>query len=310
MKGNKLKIIVLLICTFFLFLAFRLDFQNKTLLKKYGDEVIILDQFYLDGMRDNLEYRLVTPEEAGIFTFTQYIPGENFSKVSGQDYRLLIHRLSGQWYRVYFNDKLVGIVGEQDQGRSNIWNSTHLFTISPDLILDQNQLTIQVMGLYELGKSEFPILITNGQMALKLATYFRFLFENIYFVVFGALWFAFAMIITLYFISGKIQQEFLYFSLAAMAMSINFLDYFYIPYIPFSILTFKKISLFFMYLACYFIALAVYTLYKEKITLYLGTASLVGIIILILHSDNNYSFKVGYNYLNILILVNMRKLHI
>ncbi|SHJ71123.1 diguanylate cyclase (GGDEF) domain-containing protein [Anaerobranca californiensis DSM 14826] len=305
MKGNKLKIVVLFICSFFLLFAFWLDFQNRNLLKKYGDEILLLDQFYLDGIKDNLEYRLIPPKKSGIFTFTQKIPGENFKGISGDNYHLLIHRLSGQWYRVYFNDNLLGVVGDLEHGRSNIWNYTHLFSIDADLITEQNVLKIEVMGLYEMGKSDFPIIITKGQTALKLATYFRFLFENIYYVVFGALWFAFAMIITLYFISGKIQQEFLYFSLAAMAMSINFLDYFVIPFIPFSVLTFKKITLFFMYLACYFIAQAVYKLYKEKITLYLGTAALVGIILLILLTDNNYSFKVGYNYLNLLIIINI-----
>lgn len=305
MNLSKQNLLMGLICIIYIMGVLIIETQTFSLLETYQDSIIELNEFYLDDEPDDLQYRLVNSYDNRLYTFKHRIYGGDLREISEKYSFVIIHRLSGQWYRVYFNDFLVGVVGDTERGRSNIWNSAHSFPIDHRLIERDNVLIIEVYGLYEIGKTDFPIILATPDTTNKIVSWFKIFYEDLYSFVLGILVFAFVMILSLSLISKQVKKEFLYFSLALLSMGLSLVDYMVIYYLPLSILSFKKMALFFMYLACFFTALAVYELYKKKLTLILGILSTFCIVLLMVLTRDNISFKVGYSYTNLLLMLNV-----
>ncbi len=91
-----------------------------------------------------LNYRRLSEDNLELQTFSATIPGDYFSNLNSDIYNLIVNRLTGQAYKVYFNDILIGSLGDLTDGRSNIWNSISTFTIPNSKIEDINTITIEI----------------------------------------------------------------------------------------------------------------------------------------------------------------------
>lgn len=88
---------------------FLINIQTTRLLS--NDKIYKIVNYSLDGSSDDLHYRLLE-EGQRLFKFKTIIPESKLPATLDGNYKIIIHRLAGQWYRVYINDVLIGSLGD------------------------------------------------------------------------------------------------------------------------------------------------------------------------------------------------------
>lgn len=236
-----------------------------------GDDKIIIDKFTLNGQSDDLHYRYLTKAEAGLYRFSSNVDEQDLAQIETGNYKLIIYRLAGQYYRVYFNDTLLGSLGSSN-GRSNIWNAIELYEIDKGLIKEENTLILEVLGKYDLGLTSFPIIITTIFQGNGILNWFSLLIANSTNYSFGVLIFVFALLQIFYRLEGRNKREYLYYSLGMLFIAISLINEMVFFELPSSIILFKKLVLLARFIGVFFISFAIgehFDFRVNKITGYL-----------------------------------------
>lgn len=303
MRNQNLILIIML--SFFSIISLFSIIKTNNLI--YHIPNIQLNKFMHNNKIDDLSYRVLENQDVIKHEFIHQINKDDFYGINTNlSYKLIIYRLSANAYEIYFNDIIIGSLGDYEHLRSNIWNAYSTYDIDKNLIKEKNELKIIIYSNYELGLSEFPIIITDRKSSLKLNDWFLRYLETITKVSVSLLIFAFAFLIFLYVSSekNKVKIEILFFSLSALLVSINIIDYMNFSSLPFSYFIFKRLVVTCMYLSAYFMGLALYKNYKNKSFLILSQLVLLTIIIINIISNNVISFKNNYGIGNLIIMLN------
>ncbi len=260
-----------------------------------------LSNFYHNGKADNLQYRLLKEEQA--LRFETVIKENNFFRLNGNGFKLIIYRLAASWYRVYFNGVLIGSVGDKASS-SNIWNALETFDIGEELIVEENDLVLEVGGKGALGLMASPVLITDNYWANQIMNWYRLSNANVYSAAMGLMFFIFTLLMFLYNSSGNIKEEYLFYALATVIMGLTCFSgtVFYHLYIP--ALIFSKFVLLAYYLATFFISLAIYKQFGENINRIMGYIILFVLIFLgVFYNRNLAVFYNISNWTNFLVAI-------
>ncbi|ABR30485.1 GGDEF domain-containing protein [Thermosipho melanesiensis] len=92
---------------------------------------------------------------------------------------LVFSRVSGNIIKVYLNNELIYKFGSET---ANIWNKT--FKIELEKLKDENYLTIEIFGIYDVGLSSKPFLTTK-ENARKYVFYKEFFKEKFIYISIG-----------------------------------------------------------------------------------------------------------------------------
>lgn len=304
MYGRRFYFFIIINCLILGGIFFTIN-HTADLLKSNSAEIIFLNSFMLDGKEDNLKYRVLMELPTAPFTFTTEVTREQFKRTGSDINKLVIFQLVAHWYKVYWNGTLIGSVGNLQDDRSNIWNSLHMFDIDHQSIKDVNQIKLVVCGSYQLGVSNFPLLITKPQVADKFTDWFSIALLDIYYVILGMVLFALLLIICLFKPSNRLKQDFVYLSVAVISVLIFISDYLPWYHLPVDYLTYKKIVIFAMYFAAFAMSLAIYKRFRQSMNVVVGHLALFGAIFVIVFAKDIITFKQMWSVLNILILLNI-----
>lgn len=302
---KKEQLLLIFISTLILSGVYLLLHYTERLLSMYIDEGYILEMFYYQGEEDDLYYRSIIPKEEGVYLFTTTVYREDIQHLSLGGGRLIIYRLAGQWYKVYWNDILIGSMGNLEDDRSNIWNAYASFDVDETLIYEENRVTIEIYSTFELGLLAFPPLFLHTKGATHLSGWFYFVLNRLHHIALGFMISSFSLLIFIQVLSKKIQGEYLFYSLSALFMSIASFDFLVFHTLSVDLFTFKRLTLFCLYFSISSISFGVGIQFKRRKNLILGSIAMVSILLLILLSPDLNTFRQGFSILNGLILLNI-----
>lgn len=269
-----------------------------------GDNIIKLDSFQLDGEEDDLHYRRLSQDDPKHYVFTTDIAEDEFSGLDTPAYMLVVHRLAGNWYKVYFNDILVGSLGNLVDSNSNIWNALTTFSIDPNAVEENNTLRLEVYGEHEIGGSSIPLLITDSVTAARLDNLSQMLHSNMSLLVIGVVLAICLLVFFLYGLAFSLELEYVFYGLASLLVCITLTDYLVITALPVPLITFKKIVVVAMYGAISSVSLGLYYHFREKINLVTGIVTIGSILLAAIVSRDLITFRAWFTNLNVLFAVN------
>ncbi len=257
-----------------------------------------------DGVKElafenGLSYRSLGVEEKGFYEFETEIKKDELISLPGEEYNLIISRLTAVSYQVYLNDVLIGSLGDLEKQRSNIWNDVAVFKLPPEILREENELKLKVFADYEVGYLGDGIMIANNDFTNQLLTYAN-LMKKIFSLNMGLLLLAALLLIFIYTLSANVGKAYILYALAAIFLAINIIDFLAIYDLLISRLLFKKIVVLATYIAMFFYALACYFQFKRKSNLWAGIVLLLAVIYAGLFKNNITEFM---SYITILLII-------
>ncbi|MGM0379851.1 MAG: GGDEF domain-containing protein [Bacillota bacterium] len=272
LKSNQKKTILIYLFIIIILFSLRssgLDYLNDLFIN--NSKVFVLN----NNTGDSLDYKQYINQfdnkREYIFQFSKKNI-ENFKGIKG----IGIYKLASSSYKVYLNNKLIGINGDIEKSKSNIWNDFKYFTFTDDLIKNNNILKIKTTNSYESGLQGFPIIISSINNLQKIESLITNLINSVIYLAIGLLIATIMIFTTLIFLDQKNQEMHFFVSLGAFFMAISILDYIYIPYMPFKLITFKKLVLISYYYSTSFYSLFISKIFNNKT---LSRVSLITVII-------------------------------
>jgi diguanylate cyclase (GGDEF)-like protein len=304
MKKQELRTFTILYIVLLFFSTFA-SFVASGIFFTHNRKVLQLPpQRFSDGKR-NLEFRIIRPQERGVFTYRATIPKRELLAVGTGDYQIMINRLNSQGYQVIFNRILIGSIGDFSGGRSNLWNSCNGFTIDGSLVKDENELIIRSYSEYCVGLSCTSIFIVDLKKVYPTFIWTLLAGETINAFCIGCILFSALTIFLLYLLSKRKNVSYIYFTLALMSISIYFLDYLRLDFLPVAYLFYKKIVMSALFLTPALLSIAVYKTFNYRYIKNIAIFTAAGALLIALISRNMVMYKYLYNYYSLIIIVNL-----
>ncbi|MEJ6952546.1 sensor domain-containing diguanylate cyclase [Natronospora cellulosivora (SeqCode)] len=298
LKNNRFIIYIISVFIFIFFtIAFTYNIFNGSRNTIKIEEFTIRKIDYVNFNEEEIIH------DYNFYELKTYISYENFTNLTESDnYQIVINRLAAKWYAIYFNGQLLGTYGDQNN-YSNIWNTVELYNLHSKLIEDKNEIKILINNFSEPGIS-YPILITESREGHLIESWDRQILENINVLSIGFNVFSFIILIALYKKSKKSKKEYLYLAIACFALSLGLLQSLNFPFLLFSGLIFRKISVASMYLAVFAFSMSIFEEYKSsRVNKILAYFSLLSFLI-IMFSPAKY-FAILDESLAIIIAINI-----
>ena len=132
-KNKGIKIYILIVILFLIFTGFFTNYLYNR------NDIIKINRFTLNNKPDNMHSRVLDGNKTKIFEFQTILYKDQFEKLNDDLYKIILNGISGHWYKVYFNDTLLGSFGDTNRGYSNIWSATTFFDLTSDLIKEKNK---------------------------------------------------------------------------------------------------------------------------------------------------------------------------
>lgn len=186
--------------------------------------------FYYSGTEDDFDQ--------GIYSFTtqfNYDESAEFSRPV-----IVFPYNAGNGIRLSINGQVIDLHGDLTDGRASVWNTVHVFTLSPEGLSPVNDVKAEIYGLYEAGFSKVPYIVdAAGTARFRIflfswgETFFKFLIGSIFLL-------SFTFIITGV-ISFNFDKPKIYLGLALFFIAVFLLDYTFLENVIVSYLVFKKI---------------------------------------------------------------------
>ncbi len=107
---------------------------------------------YVSGIY-RMELRLRAPEDA---------------VREGVWYDLVFPYVGGNAIRASLDGRLLGVQGDFDRGRSNIWNSVKVFPIPPGTLRRDSSVEVEIHSVYEAGFIKKPYIVEHRPQAARL----------------------------------------------------------------------------------------------------------------------------------------------
>ncbi|OHD26848.1 MAG: hypothetical protein A2Y34_15785, partial [Spirochaetes bacterium GWC1_27_15] len=302
MKRKILHPLIFIIFIFIIITILIRVLSLTNLINKDNTKIIILDNFFLDNKNDNLNYRIIDKEN--IFVFETEVSKKDFDRINCNIYKIILYRLAAQSYKVYFNDMLIGEVGDFGKSNSNIWNGIHYFDIDKNILKEENKIRLEVFASFEIGLLAFPIFITSSSLAVKMINWVN-LFLSFHLIAIGSIMLLFLLLISLYFLAGSSKPEYLYFSISALFLSIFASGNLSIYTLPVSLFLFKRIIASSLFVCVGFFSLAVYKQFKNKANLFASMILFTSLMLMLIFIKDLSLLKRVSSGLSFLILLNI-----
>lgn len=264
--------------------------------------VEIAPRRFTDG-KNTLEPRHLKAGDPIAGTYTATLSGAEMRSASGRGLSLLINRLNGQGCRILLNGTLIGVAGDPDRGRANMWNSAFVFPIDPALILAENELSLFVHHEYGAG-IEGIVMLTDTVTANRTLSYIRMSTDFLSYMSIGIAFCAGIMVIFIILLSRRRHSPLVYLIVSLVALAVYALDYTYLSYLPFSYIAYKKIVIIALYVFLAGAAMTVSRVFYRKLPMIASLATLAGIILGAVLSHDMVAFRQGYEIGFILIPIN------
>ncbi len=85
------------------------------------------------------------------------------NEFEGKDWKYIVFpMISGNGFRVYVNERLVGQIGEMEKGTPNSWNYCHIFKLDEKILLPKNVVEIEIYSLFTFGIESDPYLTSDA----------------------------------------------------------------------------------------------------------------------------------------------------
>ena len=266
--------------------------------------VTILPSDFSNGS-ETFEHRMRTVGEEPISLFSTTITSEQISGLPKTDLGIIITKMDGQGYKLWWNGRFIGQAGDPYAGRANTWNSTNVFLIEGGLIQDTNTLVIQTYALYEVGIYNRSVQITSWQEALRTKQRYDLLSDDITLISIGMAIFAAITILVHTILHALNKEKMLAIAAAMIFMSfygIDYLqtDYFFVPY-----LVYKKIVTTSLFLSVFFVGAAAGASVKSKVPIVFCGSALIFYVVGESFIRDIVVFKHFYNYALLLLPINI-----
>ena len=274
----------------------------KYLINENGENIILLKNFSVNNEKNDFREQKVDIEENKYFKSETIISKEEFNKIDG-DALLIVPRIRGTWHRIYFNDTLIGMIGDDKYSRVKLWNNVYKFVISEKLIENENSLVFYTYSEYKIGHGNIPIFISDTCVGTKIFYLLKTIYSNLY-IFFLSILLAMSLVEIMLFVITKMNNKTMFlFPVSVFIISIYLLDYIVVPHPFFSALLFKKILLSLLYISAIVMSIALSKLYKSKMIM--NTAKVIGIciILMLVLSKNLIDLSYYSGRLNLILLI-------
>ncbi len=204
---------------------------------------------------------------------------------------VLISRLASNGYEVYWNDYYIGQEGIE---KANIWNGTRFIPIPDELVKEHNTLRIENFAYYKSGITSHPIYILELERGYFYQTWLQFFNSDIVYIGLGVLLISFSLLIILIFIFNTSTRNYIFLAFAMVFMGIYALDYTSISFLPLDYFTYKRIVMISFWTISMLYGISIYKILGNKLPLYTGILSWIGIVGIAVFSKDIIAFKTGY----------------
>lgn len=231
-------------------------------------------------------------------TNKEFIYESEFGKVNlsgnNEAVGVLIPRFASNGYMVYLNETLIGQYGSSDHEASNIWNGSAFMTFPSKLLNEHNSLKIVSRAEYKTGLTTNDVYIMPYESGVAFQNRFEFYNHVLVYVEMGILLLSAAFMILMS-ITSK-QHRVVYFFLAMGMLSIGAysIDYTPILELPLAYFNYKKIVMLCYWATTLFYGIGIGKLFKFRWAVVSGIAGFIGIILIVLFSQDMVQFKNAY----------------
>ncbi|QOR33896.1 GGDEF domain-containing protein [Clostridium sp. 'deep sea'] len=253
-----------------------------------------------------LKSRPLTREQFGIYNYSTTFNKSNLPP-SNKEYSVIVTRLCGQSFKVYLNGVYLGCAGDYEAVNSSVWNGMYNFQFDKRVLKSENTLTLQIVGLYEIGLNDYPVVITDYQKANYIQALYSLSHSVSKTIGFGVLISCSFIMLMFYFIFKKSprRKTFLYMSMALICSIVYLIDLFSLQYIPVNFLLYKKLTITFLYLTLFFIILGYKEYYKvARLRIYAYITLIISIFAAVFSKDI-VQFKKWYDIYIVLVPLNI-----
>lgn len=290
---------ILLVAVIIMAIGFTLTFSynmNNQVEKSGG--FVIPKPAFSDGTHD-LNSRIKSKNEPVINEFVTYLNPNNLESIEGNDFHVIIYRMNSQAYEVYFNDILIGAVGDMENGKSHTYNSSNSFSVKKSQISDTNKLTIRTYGIYMTGLEIDSVGVTDGLSARKINETLHLLTSGFSMAGIGAIILGIIISIMTYFKGDRKNKTLIYLSFAVLFLACYSLEYLNLPYLIISYVAFKKMIILFLYSCIFFFGLAFKEHYKKWFLISISSSVLAIVIVAAIFTKTLITFKYIYDITSI-----------
>lgn len=296
------------LCSFILFMLgiiiiFFINYYSNTIIapdqKNINVNSFIKDQ---QGRGLGLRYRIINENAPRQYIYKAEISGEQFEKIDSDVYKVIVNRLACQWYKIYFNNQLIGTRGDIENGYSNLWNCLAMFDLDPDIIQEKNEMIIEIYGEAEMGMFN-PILITDLKDSYIIYNWFIFGLDNLVIVAIVLYIFSFILFMIAYY-KDRSKRRLLYIGLSVVSLALYLFSFQPLPYITGFFYRFKPFFSSLIYLAVFFMSRGLYKRYGVKLNLYLSYPALSAFLLISLFTSSS-TYLILYRTFMVIILINI-----
>ncbi len=233
------------------------------------------------------------------------ISKKSFENLVGNQYHIIINRLSDNAHSVYFNDVLIGKNGDFQNGDSNLWNGLFRYPISPSLITEINTLRIDTVATYRSGLSTQSVYITGLDELYTSVGRIRFYGESINSMMIGFIVFSSLITLFFYLINGRVDKKYLYASIATLLTGIYYSDYLVYGYVGVPYFYYKKYIIASLFLGVGFYSHVIGSYFSNKLIRWFGNITFVVILMMVIFAPDMVVFKQLYTYGYFIVLINV-----
>ena len=175
----------------------------------------------------------------GTYHFNLTLQYDPQSPISGPYLYLVFPYIAGTAMSVSWNGQFIGSQGDMAGGNSNIWNTAKIFAMPSELLLQENTLSVEIIGPYEAGFPLEPYILSSKQGAF-FAGLLHFFSESLVLIIIGAmLVLGFIVIATGTRITTR-PNAMSFFGLACLCTALFLTDFLTLQTLPVSLLEFKR----------------------------------------------------------------------
>lgn len=314
-ESRNLKIIMLFLCTLFLFLGIFTTYKTNdySLLNEHNSKF-----FKNESFNPSLYAKKLTLENHGKQEYNIEFYKEELDHLKTGRFTMFLNKFTDNAYSVKLNDIIIASEGDMDMGRSIIKSNANYFTIDSNLIREKNKLTINTYSVYKSGLESEGVYITDSVIGNKQARKLKF--YGVYLDILG-IGILIASAISMFFIyifNKREKIDVLYCAISTILLAIYMMDYIKFEYLRYDYIFYKKIYLSALHIGFWFYTLVLDSFYDCFYLKYSSGIAAFGFIFIIpfinnfVVFSNIYFFWYMFSIINILIafiysLINIKK---
>jgi len=218
---------------------------------------------------------------------------------------VLIPRLASNGYLVYLNETLIGQYGSSDHKASNIWNGSAFMTFPSKLLKEHNRLKIVSRAEYKTGLTTNDVYLMPYDAGVAFQNRFDFFNHVLVYVGMGILLLSAVFMILMGIISKQHRGVYFFLAMGMVSIGAYSIDYTPILEMPLTYFNYKKIVMLCYWATTMFYCIGIGRLFKFRAAIVSGIAGFIGIIIIVLFSQDMVQFKNAYTIWYVTQLLNV-----